>query len=295
MKKSIWIIPFVCASVTFAAQCPKGIGFAADNLSRPGGNSVTAMTFNVRYPAGDDIKQLSWAVRKDLVVGIIQKHRPDFLGTQEIVAEYLPFLEKELSGYAQLGRFRKGDGDRFDECSKIFYRKDRWELIPGDSGSFQLSETPEIVGSRDWTSMARVASWGRFREISTGRTLYVFDTHWDHRTGRDESSQLCADRIAARKAPEDPVIFMGDFNQTQVTNPIRYLMGEKVYEKTSPITMIDTDPETKKIDHIFVWPNTVRVLYAGVVKERFNVSPYKNVRPSDHDPTMAMLEMWAKD
>jgi len=295
MKKSIVLTLLACASAAFAAQRSKGIDFAAEDSSRPGGNSVTAMTFNVRYPAGNDINQLSWAVRKDLVVGMIKTSHPDFLGTQEIVAEYLPFLEEKLSDYAQLGRFRKGDGDRFDECSKIFYRKDRWELIPGDSGSFQLSETPEIVGSRDWTSMARVASWGRFREISTGRTLYVFNTHWDHRTGRDESSQLCADRIAARKAPEDPVIFMGDFNQRQVTKPIRYLMGEKVFETDPPIAMIDTDPETKKIDHIFVWPNTVRVIEAGVVKERFDVGPYKNVRPSDHDPTRAVLEMWARD
>ena len=266
-----------------------------DGSSRFGGGPVAAMTFNVRYPAGNDTNQLSWAVRKDLVVEIVKKYKPDFLGTQEIVAEYLPFLEKELSDYPHIGRFRKGDGDRFDECSKIFYRKDRWEVVEGDTGSFQLSETPEVVGSRDWTSMARVTSWGRFREIATGRTLYVYNTHWDHRTGRDESSILCAERIAARKVPDDPVIFMGDFNRRQNTNPIRHLMGERVYDKLPPIAMIDTDPEVEKIDHIFVWPHTVRVIEAGVVKERFEVDSYKNVRPSDHDPTRAVFEMWTQD
>ena len=257
-----------------------------------GGEPVVAMTFNLRYPAGKDINQLSWAVRKDLVVEMVGKYQPDFLGTQEVVAEYLPFLEKELPGYEHIGRFRKGDGDRFDECSKIFYRKDRWEIVEGDSGSFQLSDTPEVEGSRDWTSMARVTSWGRFREIATGRTLYVYNTHWDHRTGRDESSLLCAERIAARKVPADPVIFMGDFNRRQETNPIRHLMGEKVYETAPPIAMVDTDPGTSKIDHVFVWPNTARIVKASVIRERFDVGEYAAVRPSDHDPTLAIIDFW---
>jgi arylsulfatase A-like enzyme/endonuclease/exonuclease/phosphatase family metal-dependent hydrolase len=280
------IMALVCSTcMTAAFSEPQ-----AETCPIPTGGLVKAMTFNVRYPAGNDTNQLSWAVRKDLVVEIIKKNQPDFLGTQEIVAEYLPFLEKELPEYKHIGRFRKGDGDRFDECSKIFFRKDRWEVVEGDAGSFQLSDTPEVVGSRDWTSMARVTSWGRFREIATGRTLYVYNTHWDHRTGRDESARLCADRIATRKAPEDPVIFMGDFNRRQNTEPIRHLLGEKVYGTNPPIAMMDTDPGTQKIDHIFVWPKTAQVINAGIVKERFEVGDYKHVRPSDHDPTLAVID-----
>ena len=170
--------------------------------------------------------------------------------------------------------------------------QDRWEIVEGDAGSFQLSDTPEIVGSRDWTSMARVTTWGRFREIATGRTVYVYNTHWDHRTGRDESSLLCMNRIAARKTPEDPVIFMGDFNRRQDTNPIRHLMGKKVYEEKPPIVMVDTDPGTLKIDHVFVWPTTGRIVKACVIRERFDVGVYAAVRPSDHDPALAVIEFW---
>jgi len=163
-------------------------------------------------------------------------------------------------------------------------------VVEGDSGSFQLSDTPEVVGSVDWTSMARVTSWARFREIASGRTLYVYNTHWDHRTGRDESALLCMERIAARRVQADPVIFMGDFNRRQETNPIRHLMGEKVYEQEPPIVMVDTDPGTSKIDHVFVWPNTARIVKAGVIRERFDVGAYAAVRPSDHDPTLAIIE-----
>jgi len=258
------------------------------------GEPVTAMTFNVRYPAPRDLNEKSWTARRDLVVKVIKKHRPDFLGTQEIVAEYLPFLEKALPEYAHFGRFRKGDGDRFDECSKIFYRKDRWKIIQDDAGSFQLSSTPEVVGSRDWTSMPRVTTWARFRRIGSGETLYVYNTHWDHRTGRDESSQLCAKWIAQRKISTDPVIFMGDFNRRQNTNPIRHLLGEKVYDVDPPITLTDTDPSVSKIDHIFIWPPSARVLWAGVIRERFDVGKYKQVRPSDHDPTLAIIDFDVK-
>lgn len=252
---------------------------------------ITVMTFNVRYPSPKDLNEKSWDVRKDLVVKTVKRYRPDFLGTQEIVAEYLPFLEAQLPDYAHTGRFRKQDGDRFDECSKIFYRKDRWEIVGGDAGSFQLSETPEVPGSRDWTSMARVTTWARFRDKTTGQTLYVFNTHWDHVSGRDESSVLCAERIAARKVPEDPVIFMGDFNQRQTEKSIRHLMGESVYEIPPPITMMDTDPAVLKIDHIFVMPEAVQVLQAGVIKDRFDVGEYRHVRPSDHDPTVAVINL----
>ena len=262
-----------------------GVGLSASEPEA----GIRAMTFNLRYPAGRDINELSWDVRKDLVVTIVKKYKPDFLGTQEIVAEYLPFLEKALPEYAHFGRFRKGDGDRFDECSKIFYRKDRWEILKDDAGSFQLSDTPEVTGSRDWTSMARVSTWGRFQEIPSGHTLYVYNTHWDHVRGRDESSLLSANRIAGRKAPEDPVIFMGDFNQRQTQKSIRHLLGEKVFELPPPIAMIDTDPEVKKIDHIFVMPDTARTVKAGVIVERFDVGDYKNIRPSDHDPTLAVI------
>ena len=165
-----------------------------DDASLVSFNGRACKSNDVQCPLSgtQDLNEKSWDVRKDLVVTTIRKHQPDFLGTQEIVAEYLPFLEKELPEYAHIGRFRRGDGDRFDECSKIFYRQDRWEIVDNDQGSFQLSDTPDVVGSRDWTSMAQVTSWGRFRRIGTDETLYVYNTHWDHRTGRDESSApLC--------------------------------------------------------------------------------------------------------
>ena len=87
---------------------------------------------------------------------------------------------------------------------------------------------------------------------------------------------------------------MGDFNRRQETNPIRHLLGEKVYDVDPPIAMADTDPAVQKIDHVLVWPETAKVINAGVVEDRFDVGDYKQVRPSDHYPTLAVIDFQAK-
>ena len=164
--------------------------------------------------------------------------------------------------------------------------------MEGDSGTFQLSETPDVPGSVDWTSLPRITTWGRFREKSTGHTLYVYNTHWDHRTGRDECSRLSAERITQRQENDDPVIFMGDFNQNQNMNSIRHLLGEDVFNTPPPVAMMDTDPDLIKIDHVFIWPDTAELIEAGRIVERYDIDGYTNVTPSDHDPTLAEVKFW---
>ena len=79
-------------------------------------------------------------------------------------------------------------------------------------------------------------------------------------------------------------------NQRQGEKSIRHLLGEVVFDVSPPIAMLDTDPDVKKIDHVFVLPRETKVVEAGVIVERFDVHGYEQVRPSDHDPTLAVLE-----
>ncbi len=265
---------------------------AADSLL-----NIKAMAFNVRYPAPADKGNDSWDVRKSLVVQVIKKYRPDFLGTQEMVAPYVPYLNEQLPEYANFGRYRLSHHDTtYDESARIFYLKDRWEPVVGDSGTFWLSPTPEKPGSTGWTSVPRIVTWARFREKATGFTIYLYNTHWDNAGakfpawGWDSSSVLSARRIAGRKVKTDPVIYMGDFNRNQTTNPIKYLLGQNVYPTPPPFAMVDTDPGTIKIDNIFILPNSAKVKSAGFVRDRFTVDGTPNVRPSDHDPVFADLD-----
>lgn len=285
---------WMAASFAVAAVLAQPSGAAAPLVK------LKAMSFNVRYPAPADQGTASWSVRKSLVVQVIRKHRPDFLGTQEMVAPYVPYLKEQLPEYGSFGRYRLSHPDTtYDESARIFFLKDRWEPITGDSGTFWISPTPEVPGSKGWTSVPRIVTWARFREKATGFTIYLYNTHWDNAGagfpswGWDSSSVLCARRISGRKVKADPVLFMGDFNRTASTNPIKYLLGNNVYPTPPILALVDTDPAHLKIDNIFILPPSARILSAGTAIERFVVNGTSNVRPSDHDPVLAELEFSA--
>ncbi len=59
------------------------------------------MTFNLRFATPRDGPD-EWEFRKDLVVEVIGKHRPDLLGTQEGTVPQLRYLEEHLTGYRPL-------------------------------------------------------------------------------------------------------------------------------------------------------------------------------------------------
>lgn len=274
-------------------------------FSRAETASIKAMTFNVRYP-GSDVGADAWAARKDAVDSTVKRYNPDFLGTQEVVAEYLPFLKQRLSEYAYFGRYRYDDKRRWDEACFLWYKKNRWEVVAGDSGTFQLSYTPEVVGSGDWDvegrtvgwgNDSRIVTWGRFREIATGKTVYVYNTHWDNQGPDDRPAMLSAQRILARKTITDPVIYMGDLNARQGDPGIDYLLGKRglsdpVMGKGPDIAMLDTDPGLVKIDHVFILPKTAAVVSAGRKVDLWDVNGYKQIRASDHYPTLAEVKLW---
>ena len=288
-------------------NCLLSIILLTHSLPLVSAESVKAMTFNVRYPAGNDKGSATWAARKEAVVATVHKYQPDFLGTQEVTEDYEPYLVKHLAKYSHFGRFRYNDGRRgddgvtgnWDEACFLFYKTSRWQLVDGDFGTFQLSETPDVEGSGDWDvekngwgNDSRVVTWGRFREKATGMTLYVYNTHWDNRGPDDKPALLSVERIVKRKHPEDPVIYMGDLNAKQGHAGIDYMLGKNVLKTPPPIAMVDTDPGLIKIDHVFVLPATAEVIEAGRKEDRWDVEGYTNIRASDHWPILAEIQFW---
>jgi endonuclease/exonuclease/phosphatase family metal-dependent hydrolase len=93
----------------------------------------------------------------------------------------------------------------------IFY--DRARLLLRDSGTFWLSETPEVPGSISWAAgNVRMVTWALFTDLRTGRPFYAVNTHLDNRSenARRHAAQLLAARLAAF-APL-PIVLTGDFN-----------------------------------------------------------------------------------
>jgi endonuclease/exonuclease/phosphatase family metal-dependent hydrolase len=181
------------------------------SLSAAAAEAVKAMTFNLRYINSSDTGDKAWSSRREASAELIRKDAPDFVGTQEAFREMLDDLRQRVPGYAEIGVGRD-DGKTKGEYSAILYREAAWEVK--ESGTFWLSDTPEVAGSTSWgNTVTRICTWGRFRSKATGRELYVFNTHFDHQSqpARGKGAALVMQRVAGR-ASQAPVIVTGDFN-----------------------------------------------------------------------------------
>jgi endonuclease/exonuclease/phosphatase family metal-dependent hydrolase len=203
---------------------PKAVPIRGD-----GAVELRLMSFNVRYESPDDRGARAWKNRIPGSVRMVRRLRPDCIGVQE--AEHGPVADlwASLPDYEFFGVGRD-DGRRAGEYSGIFYRRDRFRADPADCGTFWLSDTPEIPGSRTWgNEIPRVAAWVRLIDLATGRGFYLYNTHWDHKnqTSRERAALLMASRIDARKHADEPVAVIGDFNANETNPGMLYLTGRR--------------------------------------------------------------------
>lgn len=123
---------------------------------------------------------------------MIRKYSPDIIGTQEGLKEQIDYLQDELTEYVIVGEGRKGGDD--DEHMAIFFKRDKFRLR--EMGSFQLSSTPDIIGSGPEVN-PRMVTWVRLAIINrpangessphpqdyrgkweNTKEFYVFNTHF---------------------------------------------------------------------------------------------------------------------
>ena len=179
--------------------------------------TIRIMSFNIRLPNPDDGIHY-WEHRQDLVYGLIRFHKVDLLGVQEAHRSQLEDITHHLPEYAWFGVCRT-DGSLSpnpdNEFSAILYRKDRFELIEGNT--FWLSETPDQPGSKSWdAALPRIVTWAKLKDKITGQTFIHFNTHFDHmgEVARGESAKLLMHKIPGI-AGLLPVVVTGDFNCTE--------------------------------------------------------------------------------
>jgi endonuclease/exonuclease/phosphatase family metal-dependent hydrolase len=180
------------------------------------GPSLDVMTFNIRY-AHTQPPDL-WPDRLPVIEEMIERRRPDIIGTQEGLYHQLVDLESALPSYRWIGTGR--DGDSKGEFMAVFYRSDR--LQPLAYENYWLSDTPAIAGSRTWgNNYPRMVTSVRFRDRLNGGEFLFVNTHFDHEVqqSRERSAALILERLAA-VAPGTPVILLGDFNAGAGDNPV---------------------------------------------------------------------------
>lgn len=257
--------------------------------------SLSVMTFNMRYDNPED-GQNNWRFRRERIAGVIKAQEVDVLGTQELLSNQFNDLSGLLTGYQGVGVGRL-DGAESGEYCAVFFRKDRFTLL--DSGTFWLSETPEVVGSLGWDGACeRIATWVVLRDRD-GRELFFIDTHLDHvgQVARDEGVSLLMKRIETLSGGR-PVILTGDFNSELGSSVVAHVQKDGVLRDAKAIAAqrSGTDwsfsdfgqiPEAERplLDYIFVSGDIEAV--------RYEVLPdiFDGGYVSDHAPVMAVVKI----
>jgi endonuclease/exonuclease/phosphatase family metal-dependent hydrolase len=270
------------------------------------------VTFNIRYGTADD-KANAWPNRKDQVFEILNDDHVEVFGLQEALRSQLDDIHGACPKLAEIGVGRD-DGKTKGEYSAILYRTDKWK--PTKSGTFWLSKTPDVPGSKSWkTACTRICTWARFQNASDTndgkqRIFWVFNTHLDHVSAdaRLNGAKLIARRIAER-GDNMPFVLTGDFNSGENEPAAQYFTFGKVGDDRSPLgPLVDTfrivhpealdvktyhgfDPTQfvgKKIDYILT-PQGIEPI-AAWIDRRFKQGP-PIVCPSDHFPVGAIFDL----
>ncbi len=171
--------------------------------------SFRIMSFNVRGDSHRHDGANSWDRRASLNVATIRKYAPDLIGFQELKQGNLSVYTAELPDYQYiLGNEASGGV----EYVSIFWKPAVFDLL--ESGSFWISETPEVFSGSWETDCIRAATWARFQEKSSGRAFLHLNTHLDHisERARAEGCRLIVRRMSEVCSDNLPLLLTGDFN-----------------------------------------------------------------------------------
>lgn len=293
--------------LVLAVLCLLGLSVAGGPASVAGQTatdaSLTLVTYNIRYANPNDGDNI-WENRREAMVTYLRGTGADLIGVQEVLPAQRAYLAEHLPEYAWYGVGRNAEHDQ-GEGTPIFYRRDRFDVR--DQGTFWLSPTPEVAGSRGWdAALPRVASWLRLRERRSGREFVMVNTHFDHmgREARLESARMLTRRIAdlapSGTAPL-PVILTGDFNCRPDDTPYAAIVKpadaslallDAQHASREPHTGGDSTSNAfktispgAKIDYIFVrGPLTV-------LSHRIEDPKVDGRFVSDHQPVVAVVAM----
>jgi len=262
------------------------------------GKTLKMMTYNLKF--ADPNFKPPWEIRRDMQVDLIKKYSPDVIGTQEGLKEQIDDLMDHLPEYVVIGEGRKGGDD--DEHMAIFFKRDRFRLR--EMGSFQLSETPDVIGSGPSVN-PRMVTWARFAFInhpSKGESsphpgafrghwentqeFYIFNTHFftgGFENAKQNSAKLIMRRISAvcsfgEWTKNRPIFLMGDFNSRPGSEVYKIFVGNE--DSNNPRSLKDSKEGGSGIDWILYNDNVKVLSYERV---DYNVN---GVYPSDHQPIL---------
>jgi endonuclease/exonuclease/phosphatase family metal-dependent hydrolase len=255
---------------------------------------VELITYNIRLNTPGDGDH-AWPHRKQDVAALFRFHRASVFCVQEALPGQIDYLEEEFPGFYYEGVGRD-DGKREGEFSAVFYDHSRFRRL--DGGTFWLSENPEQCSFGWDAACRRICTWVKLEELSSGKALFVFNTHFDHvgEVARKESASLILKKISEIAGDGLPVVLCGDFNLPPDAEPMQCIRAElrDAYDVTElpPYGSVATyhgftydDPPKRRIDYVFV-SEEIRVLRYGALTDSRDRTFF-----SDHLPVLVTLKL----
>ena len=290
MKKLLMISAAAMAAV-LSGSCLAD----ADN-ARSAGKPFAICSFNMRTDCGADKGELTWTNRLPRILKIIEDHRLDIIGAQELKENQVAHLREALGtkGYKLVGRGRLAEGK--SEGVYIIYNAKRFDCTASDT--FQLSETPEVWGSSSWNSAyPRTCAWVQLKDRESGKEFRLYNTHLDHvsELARKKGMELTVGKINSDVSAGMTAFLTGDFNnELSPGNAIDYV--RKSMRDTADISAtphhgpVNTfhgynPPACALIDYVFV-KGRVKVLSHATLDDM----PGGKL-PSDHFPVAVTVEL----
>jgi len=177
---------------------------------------IKILSQNLRFR--DDPDGNSIAERSERFLKLVTQYKPDIIGTQETTKTWMDYLESTLGKeYAMIGCSRNGRNTVEGEWNTVLYRKDRFELLKGDT--FWLSETPDVEATKlDYKGCLRICTWTLLKDKVTGKEFMFNNTHLQN-SAPQAAVREAQMKILVKHLSDDlgymkqyPSFMTGDFN-----------------------------------------------------------------------------------
>ncbi|CZT56491.1 Endo-1,4-beta-xylanase A precursor [Eubacteriaceae bacterium CHKCI005] len=218
------------AMICVSGVMPTGLAAETDNplipSAKPQGSTIKVIDHNV-YTGMTNFDQ-----RSEGAVQLFEKYMPDSIGLQEANVSWMNALKEGLSDHYDcvgVGRENGTNDENSGEATPIFYLKDKYNLV--DSGTFWLSETPDVP-SIGWDAMYnRICTWAILENKETGETYAHVNTHFDHvgSTARIKSMRMIIDFL---NTLDMPVVCTGDFNVSEGSDVYNLMLSSGFMQDT---------------------------------------------------------------
>jgi len=251
--------------------------------------AFSILSLNLRFGLADDGPN-GWQYRKETVVELFQREKPDCIATQEANHFQSDFLVQNLSDYGYVGR--RDPAPRFWQDNILFYRK---PIVCKEHLHFFLSETPFVPSRSFGSKFPRQATLGLFQ--IKDQAIICLNTHLDF----DTPAQMGAARVIkaqlSRFSDKIPLIVMGDFNATPESPCYEWFTGREVEgERGLHLKETFKQPYASTF-HGFTGKPTAGhidwILYRGPLRLKacqVLQDPLDGTYPSDHFPVKAVFE-----